>query len=114
MPMPPARRFAALVLGLSLLVGCKTDGGAASGDPSGTYEAKSPEGTVTIEFKSDHKFHMTMQTAGAPGDAADGDYMLDGDKVTLQVPGGMPLVLTRNGKLLEASLMGQILHFEKK
>ena len=107
--MTPPRSLR-LALAASLLVAC-TPGG---GDPSGTYEAKSAEGTMTIEFKSGHKFHMTMQTGGTPGEAADGDYLRDGNKITLQVPGGMPLELVRNGKVLDASMMGQILHFEKK
>lgn len=109
MTKPRSLRLTA-ALGVSLLLGC-TPGG---GDPSGTYEAKNPDGTMMIEFQSGHKFHLTMQSGGAPAESADGDYLLDGNKITLQVPGGMPLVLVRNGKLFEGSMMGQVLHFEKK
>lgn len=43
-----------------------------------------------------------------------GRFLVDGNKTTVQVPGGMPLTLVQNGKTLDASMMGQILHFEKK
>lgn len=105
-----ARTVPLAALVATLLLAC-TPGG---GDPSGTYEAKDAQGTMTIEFQSGHKFHMTMQEGSAPAESADGDYLLDGNKITLQVPNGMPVVLVRNGKLLETNLMGQVLHFEKK
>jgi len=109
MTSPRSRRLAA-ALAASLVLAC-TPG---TGDPSGTYQAKNPEGSITIEFKREHKFHMTMQEGGSPAESADGDYLLDGNKITLQVPGGMPLVLVRNGKVFDASMMGQVMHFEKK
>ena len=93
-----------------LLAGCPGGGSGLSG----TYEAKSPEGTMSLEFKSGNKVHMTMQPANGPGDASDGDFLIDGNKVTIQVPGGMPLVLTRNGNTLSANVMGEIMTFQKK
>lgn len=88
---------------------------ACSGsDLSGTYEAKAPEGTMTLEFKSGHKIHLTMQENGGKAEQSDGDYLIDANKVTIQVPGGLPMMLVRNGKTLDADMMGQILHFEKK
>lgn len=81
---------------------------------SGTYEAKQPEGTFTIDFKSGGKVEMTMQETGGKAETSNGDFLVDGDKVTIQIPGGMPMVLVKNGKVLDANMMGQILHFEKK
>jgi hypothetical protein len=110
----PRRRRAAGVRLLStatavlLLAACPPPG------LSGTYEAKQPEGTFTIDFKSGGKVEMTMQETGGKPETSNGDFLVDGNKVTIQVPGGMPLVLVKNGKVLEANMMGQILHFEKK
>jgi hypothetical protein len=94
-----------------LLAACPS---AGSGDLSGTYVAKDQNGTMTLEFKSGHKVHLTMQEGGNPAQNSDGDYMINGNQVTVQVPGGFPIVLTRNGKTLDASMMGQIMHFEKQ
>ena len=94
---------------LLFLAGCPPKSGL-----SGTYEAKSAEGTMTLEFKSGNKVHMTMQPAGGAAENSDGDYMINGNQVTVQIPGGMPMQLTRNGNTLDASMFGQILHFEKK
>jgi hypothetical protein len=98
-------------LALVLVAACNTTGG---GDLSGTYQTKDQNGSMTLEFKSGHKVHLTMQESGGQPDNSDGDYLIDGNKVTIQVPGGMPFVLVRSGKTLEGSMMGQILHFEKK
>jgi hypothetical protein len=98
--------------GAALLVLAACPGGGG-GDLSGTYEAKDQNGSMSLEFKSGHKVHLTMQEGGPP-ENSDGDYLIDGNKITIQVPGGMPFVLVRSGKGLEGSMMGQILHFEKK
>jgi hypothetical protein len=108
---PAAMRAGLAGVGLLLLAACKTGG---SGDLSGTYEAKDPAITMTLDFAKDHKVHLTMQPTGGPADNSDADYLIDGNKVTVQVPGGVPFELVRNGKTLDGTLMGQILHFEKK
>jgi hypothetical protein len=99
-------------LALLLLAGCPPGGG--SDGLSGTYEAKNPEGTMTLEFKGDHKVEMTLQETGGQPDQQEGDYLINGNEVTIQVPGGLPLVLVRDGKTLSANLFGQVLHFEKQ
>jgi len=108
---PRPRRLASAALAALLLGACTPGGG---GGLSGTYEAKDANGTMTLEFKSGGKVHLTMQTSGGQPDNSDGDYLIDGNKVTVQVPGGMPIELVRNGKTLDASMMGQIMHFNKK
>src|ERR1043166_265270 len=109
-PRPPPRRLARAALAALLLGACTPGGGGLSG----TYEAKDPSLTMTLEFKSGGKVQMTMQQAGGQPDVTEADFMVNGNQVTVQVPGGMPLVLTRNGKTLDGRTMGQIMHFNKK
>ena len=105
---------AAALLFLSL-VGCPGGGGKGSDTLSGTYEAKTPELTWTLEFKSGNKVHQVMSPKGEKSETADAEYLVEGDHVTIQVPGGaMPLTLTRKPNTLETNFMGQILIFAKK
>lgn len=106
---PRRVRAGVAALALLLLAACppKTD-------LTGTYESSDKEGVMTIEFQSGGKVHMTMQEAGGQPDSSDGDFLIDGNKVTVQIPGGMPLTLTRNGNTLEGTFMGQVLRFAKK
>jgi hypothetical protein len=81
---------------------------------SGTYEAKDKDGSMALEFKSGGKVRMSMMETGGKPDTKEADYMIDGNKVTIQVPDGIPLSLVKNGDSLEGSFMGQIVHFNKK
>ena len=101
--------FAALVS--CFLLGCTGGSGDAL---SGTYVAKNPDGSMTLEFKAGNKVRLTMLEKGGKPDISDGDYMIDGDQVTVQVPGGIPMVLTRKGGVLEGDVASQILRFSKK
>jgi hypothetical protein len=96
---------------------CKSDGGGDGakdgGKISGTYEAKSAEGNMTLAFKG-QKVDVTMQEAGGQPDTKEADYMVNGNEITIQVPGGVAFVVTRDGNTLSGSMMGQIMHFEKK
>ena len=109
-PHPSPLRLASAGIAALLLASCTPGGGGLSG----TYESKSSDGTMTLEFKSGGKVHLTMQQAGGQPDNSDGDYLINGNNVTVQVPGGMPITLTRNGKNLDAQMLGQIMHFTKK
>jgi hypothetical protein len=96
--------------GLSLLTlsGC-------SKEPSGTYEASAEGMTMSIDFKADHKFHMTTTAPIIGASSEDGDYTMKDDKVSLKTP-GMPqaLDLTKKGDTLEGNFMGRTLKFVKK
>jgi hypothetical protein len=107
--------LAAVLVALTALftAGCPGSTSHAAG-VSGTYEATSPEGTMTLEFKGDDKVFLTMQETGGEPDRTEAGYMVDGNTITIQAPGGFPMVLTRNGDVLQASMMGEILHFKKK
>ena len=101
-------RSIAVAAAVAVLAGCPPGG------LSGTYEAQQPDGTMTLEFRSGGKVHMTMREAGGQPDTSTVDFLVDGNNITIQSPGGMPLVLVRDGSVLQANMMGQILRFEKK
>ena len=105
----PVRRMVKVTAVAVLLAGC----GGGSG-LSGTYQAQQPDGTMTLDFRSGGKVHLTMTTPSGQPDTSTADYLVDGNNVTIQSPGGMPLVLVRDGNALQASMMGQVLRFEKK
>jgi hypothetical protein len=69
---------------------------------------------MSLEFKADHKVTVTMQETGGQPDSKEASYLSDDNKVTVQVPGGFPLVLVREGGELQGNLMGQALIFKKK
>jgi hypothetical protein len=113
---PRSLRFLIAGLAISLLAACNGDsgGGSAGGDLSGTYQATGTGGSMTLEFKSGGKVTVTMQETGGQPDVAEADYMIEGDRVTIQIPGGFPFVVVRSGNTLEGGPMGEILHFRKK
>jgi len=111
------RLLAAILAALPCFLGtgCPSGGGGSGGGAlSGTYESKTPEGTWTLEFKGDNKVHMTTVEKGGKPESVDADYVIDGNKVTVQAPGGFPMTLTRNGNVLEGNVGLGILHFTKK
>jgi hypothetical protein len=107
--LPTSTRISLGAAGLAILASCT----AGSSGPSGTYETRDSTGFMTLDFKSGGKVHMVTEERGQR-DSADADYTVDGNKITVQVPGGMPLVLTKNGDQMDASMMGEIMHFKKK
>src|SRR5439155_11976858 len=76
---------------------------------SGRYEMMEKDAGMTIEFKSDHKVHMTTQEPGGQPQGADGDYAIKGNKVTITVSGGNPFVLVRDGNTLAGEFEGRAL-----
>jgi hypothetical protein len=102
-------RLLPAALTIVMLAGCP-----GGGSLSGTYEAKDADGSMTLEFKSGGKVHLTMQESGSQPDTSTADFLVDGNTITVQAPGGVPLILVRNGNTLDANLGGQIMRFEKK
>ena len=88
-------------------------GDAKASDLSGTYRADGAGGSMTLVFKGG-KVQVTMQESGGQPDTKEAGYMINGKDITIQVPGGFPIALVREGKTLSGSVMGEILHFEKK
>jgi hypothetical protein len=103
-----ARRLAPTAL-LLLVLACPRGGGL-----TGTWEAADAEGRMTLEFKADRKVKVTMQETGGTPEAGEGDYIVDGNKVTVQLPGGFPLTLVHEDGTLQAGMLGQVLTFRKK
>jgi hypothetical protein len=112
------RRFLPLSTILLLALGsagCNGSSSAASKDLSGTYTAAGAGGTMTLQFNEGHKVRVIHQDKGGKPEGVDADYMIDGDKVTVQAAGGFPFELHRNGDLLEGSPMNmEIMHFKKQ
>lgn len=101
-------RTSFLGLGLVLLAAC------GGGGLSGTYEATDDDGGMSLEFKGGGVVTMTIRDGDGAAESTEGTYVQDGNNVTIQAEGGVPLVLVRDGDVLQANLMGQALRFEKK
>ncbi len=87
---------------LSVFCGC---GGGETSTPglSGTYEASQGNDKMTLVLKSGNVMELTMEVEGQK-ETQNGTYAVDGNKVTISTdqPGGTPMVLTRNGDVLES------------
>jgi hypothetical protein len=109
---------------------CKGNGGSsasaeATADKSDApssgaevYEARAREGQITIELGAARKARITMVPAGS-ADAPermsfDVSYAVDGERVTVNLPGNEPLMLTRTGSDLEGSMNGETVRFVKR
>jgi len=79
--------------------------GCPSGAPSGKYQ--DDNGAVSVEFKSGNKAYVTM-----PFGTTQCDYEVDGDKITLKMPGdkGGNIVLTKksDGSLEGGMMIGTL------
>src|SRR5688500_6951226 len=79
------------------------------------YEARAREGQIRLEFGAARKARITMVPTGiadAPERMSfDVSYALDGDRVTVNLPGNEPLMLTRAGGDLEGTLNGETVRF---
>jgi hypothetical protein len=79
--------------------------GCPSGNPSGKYQDDS--GAVSVEFKSGNKAYVTL-----PIGTTQCDYEVDGDKITLKMPGdkGGNVVLTKksDGSLDGGMMLGTL------
>jgi len=79
--------------------------GCPSGNPSGKYQDDS--GAVSVEFKSGKKAYVTL-----PIGTTQCDYEVDGDKITLKMPGdkGGNVVLTKksDGSLDGGMMLGTL------
>jgi len=95
---------------------------ATSSSPSSSgadvYEARTREGEIKLEFGAARKARITMVPTGiadAPERMSfDVSYAIDGDRVTVNLPGNEPLMLTRTGGDLEGSMNGETVRFVKR
>lgn len=91
-----------------------------SSDPSGAdvYEARAREGQIRVEFGAARKARITMVPTGiadAPERMSfDVSYTVDGNQITVNLPGNEPLTLIRAGRDLEGTMNGETVRFVKK
>jgi hypothetical protein len=82
------------------------------------YEGRAREGQITLEFGAARKARITMVPTGladAPERMSfDVSYAVDGDRVTVNLPGNEPLMLTRAGRDLEGTMNGETVRFVKR
>lgn len=83
----------------------------AGGTPSGRYRAENAGESITLDFRDGQNVRVTLADGRTVLEAADGRYELNGDRITIRVPGGMPLVLTNRGKALEGMMDGHKVRF---
>jgi hypothetical protein len=93
---------------------------AASSNAPGAevYEARARDGQIRLEFGAARKARITMVPTGiadAPERMSfDVSYAVDGDRVTVNLPGNEPLMLTRAGGDLEGTMNGETVRFVKR
>jgi hypothetical protein len=91
-----------------------------SSDPPGAevYEARAREGQIRLEFGAARKARITMVPTGladAPERMSfDVSYAVDGDQITVDLPGNEPLMLSRAGRDLEGTMNGETVRFVKR
>ena len=89
-------------------------------DSPGTdvYEAFVREGQIKIEFGAARKARVTMvptTTTDAPERLSfDVSYGVDGNQITVNLPGNEPLLLTRAGSDLQGTMNGDTVRFVKR
>jgi hypothetical protein len=88
------------------------------GTRGGRYEARTREGQIALELSDTGQARITMVPTGiadAPERMSfDVSYAVDGDRVTVDLPGSEPLRLTRAGTDLEGSMNGETVRFVKR
>jgi hypothetical protein len=93
---------------------------AAKSDPPGSevYEARAREGQIRLEFGAARKARITMVPTGiadAPERMSfDVSYAVDGDQITVNLPGSERLMLTRTDGDLEGTMNGETVRFVKR
>jgi hypothetical protein len=98
---------------------CKAGGSASAsaGDDAGTlsgaYEARTPDGSMTLEFLDDRQARLTISEAGG-AEADEVSYRVSGDQITVTGPTGESMSLVRKGDMLEADMGGLVVRFSKR
>jgi hypothetical protein len=98
---------------------CKAGGSASAsagdgaGTLSGAYEARTPDGSMTLEFLDDRQARLTI-TDGGGAESDDVSYRVSGDQVTVTGPTGESMSLVRKGDILEADMGGLVVRFSRR
>jgi hypothetical protein len=87
--------------------------GDGAGTLSGAYEARTPDGSLTLEFLDDRQARLTI-TEGGGAEANEASYRVSGDRITVTGPTGESMSLVRKGDMLEADMGGLVVRFSKR
>jgi hypothetical protein len=87
--------------------------GPGAGGLAGTYEARTPEGSMTLEFRSGQQARLTITDPGG-ADSDEVTYRVSGDQVVVTGPTGESMSLVRKGDMLEADMDGLVVRFSKR
>ena len=85
---------------------------------SQTYEAQAREGRIALEFGAARKVRLTMTPSAGTNipDRVSFDvaYAVNGDQISITLPGDEPLTLTRTGNDLTGTLNGETVRFVRR
>jgi predicted small secreted protein len=92
---------------------CKESSSSSASESalSGVYRAGSSQGGISLDFRGGQKVLVTVSEGRSENETKEGTYKTSGDKITVTVPGGEPLILHRKGDALEGSLDGLSVNF---
>jgi hypothetical protein len=109
----------------ALCVACGSDdqganrvAAAASGGLPEVYEATTGEGSVTLELGAGGKARLSMK--GLPGSdlpenvTFDVRYEVNGNDITVDMPGDEPIRLMKSGEALVSTMGGETVRFTKR
>lgn len=95
-----------------------SSGNSSPGGFAQAYEAQAREGRIALEFNAAKKVRLTMTPSGASDIpervSFDVDYDVDGDAITINLPGNERLHLTRAGNDLEGTMNGETVRFVRR
>src|SRR4029450_8867339 len=72
----------------------------------GVWVSKSADGDFKIEFKPGNRLTLTGTPPGGRPDTANGTFIVDGDRVSLRLPNGMPIILQFVNDVYETTSFG--------
>jgi hypothetical protein len=83
-----------------------------------SYEATAREGRILLEFAGKRNVRVTMTPNGGSDMpqrmSIDASYESSGDRITVRLPGGEDLMLTRAGTSLEGAMGGETVRFDRR
>lgn len=93
-------------------------GNSSPGGLAQVYEAQAREGRIALEFNAARKVRLTMSPSGASDIpermSFDVNYEVDGNEITINLPGNERLQLTRAGNDLEGTMNGETVRFVRR
>ena len=98
--------------------GASVSSDSLAGGLAKQYEAQAQEGRIALEFGDARKVRVTMTPAGVSDIpdrmSFDVGYDVNGDEITINLPGNERLLLTRAGSDLEGTMNGETVRFVRR